>query len=148
MISTVDAHGDLFRFKGITLATPNQPEAAATLGRPLEGGDALRQGGMELLRGMQAQGLLITRGRLGMVVLDPEGLYLDLPPHQLAEIRDAAGAGDTVAATATLALAAHATLPEAALLSNVAAGLVVRRFGAATISPAELLAALRLGVTD
>jgi rfaE bifunctional protein kinase chain/domain len=141
MISTVDAHGDLYRFQGVTLATPNQPEAEATLGRQLHEPTELRQGGEELIRGMQAQGLLLTRGSQGMVVLDGKGLYQELPPYQVAEIRDATGAGDTVAATATLALAAGASLLEAATLSTIAAGLVVRRFGAATTSPDELRAA-------
>jgi rfaE bifunctional protein kinase chain/domain len=138
IISTVDAHGDLYRFRGVTLATPNQPEAEAMLGRAMRDAAELRSGGRELLDGMAARGLLITRGSLGMAVLDREGLFLELPPFHIAEVRDATGAGDTVAAVATLALAGGAALWEAAVLSNAAGALVVRKLGAATTSPEEL----------
>jgi rfaE bifunctional protein kinase chain/domain len=142
MVTTVDAHGDLSRFQGISLATPNQPEAEAALGRALPDLPALREGGRQLLSQMDAEGLLITRGGLGMVVMDRHGLFVDLPAYQQAEVRDATGAGDTVSAMATLALSAGATLLEAARLGTVAAGLVVRRLGAATVSSAELAMAI------
>jgi rfaE bifunctional protein kinase chain/domain len=139
MITTVDAHGDLARFQGISLATPNQPEAETALGRSMSDQDALREGGRELLSRMDAEGLLITRGSLGMVAMDRRGLFVDLPAYQQSEVRDATGAGDTVSAVATLALGAGATLTEAARLSTVAAGLVVRRLGAATVTAGELV---------
>ncbi|MGH2345907.1 MAG: bifunctional heptose 7-phosphate kinase/heptose 1-phosphate adenyltransferase [Chloroflexota bacterium] len=142
MVTTVDAHGDLARFQGVSLATPNQPEAEAALGRVLPDLDSLREGGRQLLSRMDAEGLLITRGGLGMVVMDRHGLFIDLPAH-LVEVRDATGAGDTVSAVATLALGAGAGLPEAARLGTVAAGLVVRRLGAATVTGAELAAACK-----
>ena len=141
MLTTVDAHGGLYRFKGVSLATPNQPEAEAMLGRPLRDLAALRHGAEELLAGMQASNLLITRGSLGKVALDSTGLFAELSAYNRAEVLDTTGAGDTVAATATLALAAGATLIEAAQLGSIAAGLVVRRFGAATVSRDDLLAA-------
>lgn len=141
LVTTVDAHGDLTRFRDISLATPNQPEAEATLGRPMRTLDDLREGGQQLLEQMEAQGLLITRGSLGMVVLDRHGLFVELPPYQVSEVQDATGAGDTVSAVATLALGGGANLLEAAILGNVAAGLVVRRLGAATVSAEELAGA-------
>ncbi len=141
-VTTVDAHGDLTRFRGVSLATPNQPEAEATLGRRLPDAAALRIGGHELLEQMDAAGLLITRGSLGMAVVDRDGLFVELPAFQVAEVRDATGAGDTVSAVATLVLEAGGSLLEAALLSNVAAGLVVRRLGAATVTREELASAL------
>ena len=143
MVTTVDAHGDLARFQGISLATPNQPEAEAALGRAMPDLEALGEGGRELLSRMDAAGLLITRGSLGMVAMDRHGLFIDLPAYQHAEVRDATGAGDTVSAVATLALGAGATLPEAARLGTVAAGLVVRRLGAATVTGIELAGAAR-----
>jgi rfaE bifunctional protein kinase chain/domain len=143
MVTTVDAHGDLARFQGISLATPNQPEAEAALGRALPDLDALCAGGRQLLSRMDAEGLLITRGSLGMVAMDRHGLLVDLPAYQPAEARDATGAGDTVSAVATLALGAGATLTEAALLGTVAAGLVVRRLGAATVTAGELADAVQ-----
>ncbi len=138
MITTVDAHGDLARFQGISLATPNQPEAEAALGRAMPDLDARGEGGRQLLSRMDAERLLITRGSLGMVALDRQGLVVDLPAYQQAEVRDATGAGDTVSAVATLALGAGASLPEAAQLGTVAGGLVVRRLGAATVTSEEL----------
>ena len=78
---------------------------------------------------------------LGLVALDRSGQFLEAPAYQPAEVRDATGAGDTVAAAATLALCAGASLAEAAHIGNVAAGIVVRRFGAATTKGQEILAA-------
>ncbi len=138
----VDSHGDLFRFKGATVATPNQPEAEATLRRTFHNVKDLEQGGMELVRGLDAQGVLITRGSAGMSVFETSGAVHHLPASNLAEVRDVTGAGDTVAATFTLALLAGASMLEAAHLGNIAAGLVVRKVGAATTNRDELARAL------
>jgi rfaE bifunctional protein kinase chain/domain len=138
----VDSHGDLLRFKGATVATPNQPEAEATLRRPFRSLAELEQGGLELVRGMQARGVLITRGSEGMSVFEADGAIHHLPVSNLFEVRDVTGAGDTVAATVTLALLSGATMAEAAQLGNVAAGLVVRKVGAATTTREELAGAL------
>jgi rfaE bifunctional protein kinase chain/domain len=143
MVTTVDAHGDLFRFQGMTLATPNQPEAEATLGRTLGSPDKLEQACRDLLLGMDAQGVLITRGSQGLVALDRARHFTVLPALNMAEVRDATGAGDTVAAAATLVLGAGGTLAEAAAIGNMAASLVVRRFGAATVTTEGLAAAFR-----
>jgi rfaE bifunctional protein kinase chain/domain len=142
LVTTVDAHGDLFRFKGMTLATPNQPEAEATLGRPLRNVDDLCVGCAELIAGMQAQGVLITRGSQGLVALDRNNSFTDLPALNHVEVRDATGAGDTVAAVATLILGSGGTLDEAAVIGNVAASLVVRHFGAATVSRHDISRAM------
>jgi len=136
---TVDAHGDLHRFQGITIATPNQDEAAATLGAPLRGDDDVRRGGIDLVRSMRARGVLITRGSEGMTLVEADGACHHLPASQLSEVRDATGAGDTVSATVTLALTAGASLLEAAHLGNLAAGIVVRRLGAATTTQERLV---------
>jgi len=135
---TVDAHGDLHRFQGITSATPNQDEAAATLGAPLRGDDDVCRGGADLVRSMRARGVLITRGSEGMTLVEADGACHHLPASQLSEVRDATGAGDTVSATVTLALTAGASLLEAAHLGNLAAGIVVRRLGAATTTRERL----------
>ena len=135
---TVDAHGDLHRFQGITIATPNQDEAATTLGAPLRGDDDVCRGGADLVRSMRARGVLITRGSEGMTLVEADGACHHLPASQLSEVRDATGAGDTVSATVTLALTAGASLLEAAHLGNLAAGIVVRRLGAATTTRERL----------
>jgi len=137
---TVDAHGDLWRFQHVTVATPNQDEAAATLGRALRGDDDVCRGAGELVRAMHARGVLITRGSEGMTLVEADGACRHLPASQLSEVRDATGAGDTVSATVTLALTAGATLLEAAHLGNLAAGIVVRRLGAATTTQEQLAA--------
>jgi D-glycero-beta-D-manno-heptose-7-phosphate kinase len=139
---TVDSHGDLARFQGATALTPNQPEAEATLGWRIKDQRDLERAGAELLAKTGAQGVLITRGSEGMSLFE-----LDAPPVHLAAfnhnlVADPTGAGDTVAATFTLALAAGASMEDAARLANTAAGLVVRRTGCATTTPDELAAAL------
>ncbi|MBV8083865.1 MAG: bifunctional hydroxymethylpyrimidine kinase/phosphomethylpyrimidine kinase [Chloroflexi bacterium] len=141
-LTCVDSHGDLFRFPGVTVATPNQPEAEATLHRPLTTRDELERGGAELVDRMQAKGVLITRGSEGMSVFEIGGTCHHLPVFSLEEVRDVTGAGDTVAATFTLALLAGASMLEAAQLGNVAAALVVRKVGAATTTTAEIAQAL------
>jgi D-glycero-beta-D-manno-heptose-7-phosphate kinase len=137
----VDSHGDLYRFKGATVATPNQPEAEATLHRVLDSIEELERGGLELVRELQAKGVLITRGSEGMSVFEDSGTVHHLPAN-LTEVRDVTGAGDTVAATFTLALLAGASMLDAARLGNLAAGLVVRKVGAATTTPPEIAAAV------
>ena len=137
---TADSHGDLFRFRGVTAATPNQPEAAATLRMTIESEESLYDAGARLLEGMAARAVLITRGSEGVALFQP-----DEPPYMLpavianeSEVVDPTGAGDTVAAVFTLALASGASARDAAHLANVAGGQVVRRLGAATVTRAEL----------
>lgn len=141
LVITVDAHGDLGRFVDITIATPNQDEAASSLGRRLQTDDEVCQAGHDLAEQMDAHGALITRGSEGMTLVERDGPCQHLPVA-LSEVRDTTGAGDTVSAVVTLALSATATLLEAAWLSNLAAGIVVRRLGAATVTPEELAAAI------
>jgi rfaE bifunctional protein kinase chain/domain len=139
---TVDAHGDLGRFVGITIATPNQDEAAASLGRALHTDDDVCRAGHDLARQMAARAVLITRGSEGMTLAESDGSCRHLPAAALSKVRDATGAGDTVSAVVTLALAGGASLADAARLSNLAAGIVVRRLGAAVVTPGELAAAI------
>lgn len=140
----VDAHRDLFRFRGVTAATPNQPEAAMTVGRPIETLDHLDAAGNELMTRMEAQAILITRGSDGMVLYHhgSEPLRLEPAPGDGNQVVDPNGAGDTVAAVFTLALAAGASPASAALLANAAAAVVVRRMGPATLTQTELRAAI------
>ncbi|HEY7349867.1 MAG TPA: PfkB family carbohydrate kinase [Ktedonobacterales bacterium] len=138
-IITVDSHDDLFRFRGVTSVTPNQPEAEATLKTAITDLASLEAAGQQLLAGMQAQGVLITRGSEGMSLFEPGKPPLHLPAINLTEVRDTTGAGDTVTATFTLALAAGADMAQATILANIAASLVVRRLGCASNTPEELI---------
>ena len=145
-IVTVDAHGDLGRFQGVTALTPNQPEAETTLGMRIHDRASLEIAGEELLERTHAEGLLITRGSEGMSLFERDQPPLHLPVFYHGEVADPTGAGDTVAATFTLALTAGATQAEAATLANIAAGLVIQRLGNATNTPEELMAAVRAQV--
>ena len=140
-IVAVDSHGDLYRFRGATLFTPNQPEAEATLGRELANVEDLEQGGRQLLAGLEAGALLITRGQEGMSLF-VEGEAVRHLPASPASAVDPTGAGDTVAAAFTLAVAAGASFAAAAQLANLAASIVVGRVGTATATSDELLAAV------
>ncbi len=140
----VDSHGDLFRFKGVTAATPNQPEAEATLRTAITNDVDLEAAGRTILDGMGAEGILITRGSEGVALFER-----DRPPYILpiamrreSEVVDPAGAGDTVAAVFTLAVSSGATMRTAAFLGDVAGGEVVRKVGAASITREELAAAV------
>ncbi len=141
-IVVADAHGDLLRFKGATALTPNQPEAEATLGRSITTPGELDRAGAELLAGSESEAVLITRGREGMSLYTHDGPPVHLPAMPVAGggVADPTGAGDTVAAVFTLALAAGGSFREAAVLANLAAGAVVAKVGTATVSSAELLA--------
>lgn len=137
----VDSHGDLTRFRGATVFTPNQPEAEATLDRTLDTREALDAGGAQLLRALGARAVLITRGQEGMALYQAGANPVHLPAPAIPAL-DPNGAGDTVAAAFTLALAAGATGLEAAHLSNAAAAVVVARVGTATATVEDVLAEL------
>jgi bifunctional ADP-heptose synthase (sugar kinase/adenylyltransferase) len=84
------------------------------------------------------EALLITRGRFGMTLLEPEDRATHIPIFGTDEVADVTGAGDTVTAAFTTALAAGASYFEAAMIANYAAGLVVMKRGTATVSAEEL----------
>jgi len=141
-VVVVDSHGSLLRFQGVTALTPNQPEAELTLGLTIKTQAELDEAGQQLLNGSHAEGVLITRGSEGMSLFEVGKSPLHLPIHRLnhaSEVVDTNGAGDTVAATFTLALTAGAHMAEAAYLANAAAALVVRRLGCASNTPQELM---------
>ncbi|HUL78835.1 MAG TPA: PfkB family carbohydrate kinase, partial [Vicinamibacteria bacterium] len=96
-----------------------------------------------LLSRLGCRAVLITRGSDGMALFEPGRPPLHIPIHGTDEVADVTGAGDTVIATFTLALAAGATPAEAARLANDAGGIVVMKHATATVSAEELLAAVR-----
>lgn len=147
-VVTVDSHGDLARFQGVTALTPNQPEAEGMLGIRITDRGSLERAGQLLLDQTRAQGVLITRGSEGMSLFERGMPPVHIPASNLTEVFDPTGAGDTVAATFTLALVAGASMADAALLSSIAAGLVVRRIGCAANTPEELARAVRALVSS
>jgi len=94
------------------------------------------------MRQMKLQSLVITRGRDGMVAFERRNRAVDIPIFGSDEVADVTGAGDTVIATFTAALAAGATTQEAAQLANYAGGIVVMKRGTATVTRNELLQAM------
>ena len=129
-------------YRGITLATPNTHEAADAAGIEIRDQASLRAAGSRLLERWDAEAILITRGEQGMALFDRSGTVRHFPTAA-RQVFDVTGAGDTVIATCALALAAGASLDEAALLANHAAGIVIGKIGTATASAAELTTAVR-----
>lgn len=140
-IATVDSQGDLHLFSGFTVVKANREDATVALGDPLTSADVMATAGDRLRRELGATALLITRGGDGMSLL-AEDTCLHVPAANRSEVFDVTGAGDTVIAVLTLALAAGTSLVEAVHLANHAAGIVVRKLGNATPTPDELRAAI------
>ena len=128
----------LMHYAGATLVTPNHHEAEAATHMRIRSDDEARAAAREFRYRARCAAALITRGEHGMW-LSEEGAELAIPATA-REVADVTGAGDTVVATLALAIAAGATLLEAAILANHAAGIVVGKFGPATVTPEELLA--------
>ena len=135
----VDSRYALLRFRTMTACTPNESEVEQLFNiRIGENLRLLERAGRDLLRHTRAQAVLITRGSRGMALFEPERPTTHIPIHGSDQIADVTGAGDTVIATMTLALAAGGTFVEAASLANYAGGLVVMKRGTATVSADEL----------
>jgi D-beta-D-heptose 7-phosphate kinase/D-beta-D-heptose 1-phosphate adenosyltransferase len=128
-------HADYYR--PITLITPNHREAELLSGMVIDGQTALEEAGRKLLQRFDCEYALITRGEEGMSLFNRSGSH-HLPTFA-REVFDVTGAGDTVIATLALARAGGATMEEAAVLANHAAGIVVGKVGTATVSRSELL---------
>lgn len=139
----VDARFDLGRFQGATSMTPNISEIEATLSRKL-GADLglLEEMGRSLRRHWQLEALLVTRGKLGMSLFENDRVT-HLPIYGTDEVTDVTGAGDTVIATYSTALAAGGSFEQSARLANYAGGIVVMKRGTATVSSGELRTAVQ-----
>jgi D-beta-D-heptose 7-phosphate kinase/D-beta-D-heptose 1-phosphate adenosyltransferase len=124
-------------YAGATVVTPNHHEAETATHMRIRSDDDARKAAKVFIDRAHCHGVLITRGEHGMSMLDAAGEAHY--PAVAREVADVTGAGDTVIAALALGLAAGAALAEAAQLANHAAGIVVGRFGPATVSPAELL---------
>lgn len=137
-LATVDSQGNLHKFFGFDLVKCNRREAEAVLGRTLSSEGDFREAQEQLLAELEVQAVLITRGAEGMSLLGCDQPYAHIFTANVSEVFDVTGAGDTVIAVATLALAAGLDILSAAHLANYAAGLVVRKLGNATATPEEL----------
>jgi rfaE bifunctional protein kinase chain/domain len=140
---TLDSRFRMLDYSGVTAATPNEPEVEECL-RIRIGQDWTRlvAAGDRIMSRMKLKALLITRGHDGMVAFARRRPPVDIPIFGSDEVADVTGAGDTVIATFTAALAAGASAEEAAQLANYAGGIVVMKRGTATVSRPELLLAI------
>jgi D-beta-D-heptose 7-phosphate kinase/D-beta-D-heptose 1-phosphate adenosyltransferase len=133
----VDPKGDDFaRYAGANLLTPNLAEFEAVAGAATDDDDLVRRARALRLE-LQLDGLLVTLSERGMLVIDDQDIAT-LLPARAREVFDVTGAGDTVIATMAAGMAAGMPLAEAAALANLAAGLVVRKIGVASVTPSEL----------
>ena len=142
-VVVVDAQKDLDTYKNITSMTPNLPDTQKSVGFFINSEDDLKKAGDKLLEQTSAKSILITCGADGMFVTRPNKNYTKIPVFNKSEVFDVTGAGDTVTAVYTLALAAGADAAYAAIIGNIAASIVVRQFGCATTTIDELLAAVK-----
>lgn len=137
----VDPKGtDFSRYKGASVLTPNLAEFIAVVGKPVDDADLVERG-RKLIEELELGGLVVTLSERGMVVIDAGEAPVFLAARA-REVFDVTGAGDTVIAALSAGLAAGQTLAEAAALANLAAGLVVRKIGVASVTPSELRLAL------
>lgn len=137
----VDPKGfDYAKYRGTTIITPNQKEAALAAKIVIRDETDLKKAGQSLLRAVRSRYVLITRGKAGMSLFDQKG-----PTHIPAiprEVFDITGAGDAVIATLSLALTAGAPMKQACAIANYAGSIVVGKIGTAPCSLAELEVAL------
>lgn len=138
----VDSRWLLGRVNGPVILKPNAPELAELTGLPVRTTEDVVAAATAVRLRLGASAVVATRGRDGMVVVASGRAPVVIEPHGSGEVTDVTGAGDTVAATLACALGAGIPLVEAARLANVAGSIVVQKLGAATASPAELLAAV------
>ncbi len=138
----IDPKVRLFQYyRPATVVTPNAREAMEAAGHPARSSEDFEAVGRRLLEMLGSPYLLLTLGERGMLLQRRGGPSLTIPAAA-REVFDVTGAGDTVVATLALALVAGATMEEAAVLANRAAGIVVGKLGTATVSREELLEAV------
>lgn len=128
-------------YKGADIVTPNLKEASEALGAPIKGDAAVESAARQLIKRHKLGAILITRGEEGMSLVD-RGRVTHIPT-MAREVYDVTGAGDTVIAALGLAVAAGAPLPEAALIANLAAGVVVGEVGTVAVRADQLAEAVR-----
>lgn len=139
--SIVDSRYAVRRFHGIGYVKQNDAEIAAAVGRNLDTTEDIVAAAEELRQELAAKGVLVTRGELGMVLVE-HGAVHEIPVSDKSEVFDVSGAGDTCVAAVILALAAGVAPATAARLSNIASGIAVRKLGTSTVSVRELAEAI------
>jgi D-glycero-beta-D-manno-heptose-7-phosphate kinase len=139
----LDSRYRLLEYRGLTTCTPNESEVEQVLGIRIDDDpNTLETAGRTLLSRTGMEAVLVTRGSRGMALFERRRATTHIPIFGSDEVADVTGAGDTVIATMALALAAGGTFADAAHLANYAGGLVVMKRGTATVTAAELSAAI------
>jgi len=128
---------NIAKFRGVTLISPNQHEAGSAAGFAIKDETTLNRAGKQILKNLDCEAVLITRGEEGMSLFEREGQVSHIPTVA-QDVFDVSGAGDTVISTLTLALAAGGDFREAAVAANCAAGITVGEVGVATTTQKEL----------
>lgn len=144
----IDPKGiDFEKYRGASLITPNQTEFEAVAGS-CDSDEALVERATRMVKELELGALLVTRSEKGMLLVEARSEPVFLSTHA-REVYDVTGAGDTVIATTAAALASRQSLETAAILANLAAGVVVRKIGVASVTPAEMrIASLPRGHLD
>lgn len=142
-IIVADAQKDLDRYKNVTSMTPNLPDTqkfvGLTYGFYIKDEETLQKAGKVLLEVTGAKSILVTCGADGVVVFTSDDKMSKIPVFNRSEVFDVTGAGDTVTAVFTMALAGGADPVEAAIIGNIAAGIVVKHFGCATTTIEDII---------
>ena len=138
-IVVADAQKTLNRYKGVYSLTPNLPDTQKHVGFYLKNREDFIKAGSQIIKETGADNILITCGSDGMVVVDGKGKYVHIPVFNKSKVFDVTGAGDTVTALYTLALASGAEPVYAAIIGNIAASIVIKQFGCATTTTDEIL---------
>jgi len=139
----VDSRHDLLSYRGVDAVTPNEEELEESAGASFgDSEEALSRAAADMAKKIGCRTILVTLGSRGMALFDGSGRPRRIPVHGTDQVADVTGAGDTVLATFSLALASGASALEAALLANFAGGVVVMKMGTAVVTPEELSAAI------
>ncbi len=133
---------NFLEYRDVTLFKPNIKETVHALGRPIQTDQEVSAAGMDLLRMLNAQNVLITRGGKGMSLIEKSGQVHHIPTRTRT-VADVSGAGDTVISALTAAMVGGATVQEAATIANFAAGLVCEEVGIVPIQRHRLLNVLK-----
>ncbi len=140
--SIVDSRYNIGDFAGVGFVKQNDSELGAFVGHQLNDVTDLIGAGTQLLTKLNVDGVLITRGELGMSLFERNGAAHHIPVSDMSEVYDVSGAGDTCVAAFLLALTTGAQPAVAAKLANFAAGIAVRKLGTSTVSATELISTL------
>lgn len=142
-VVVVDAQKDLDLYKNVTSMTPNLPDTEKSVGFEISTEEDLTKAGKKLLSATNAESVLITCGADGMFVAQKCGKFTKIPVYNKSEVFDVTGAGDTVTAVYSLALAAGFDPVHSAIIGNTAASIVVKQFGCATTTVDEIVSTIR-----